>query len=317
MKVHVLDDWHDTLRGLPCFRLLDGHAVTVWTDHQPDPTALAARMRDVEALCLFRERTPVTPTLLDGLPDLRLISLRGTTPHVDLAACAARGVTVSSRPSGGTPPHATAELTLLLLMAAFRDLPAQMAALRAGRWQAGVGQGAHGKRLGLIGFGRIGRAVAGMAEALGMEVWWWGSPEGRARAAAAGATVAPDRAAFFAGSDAVSLHVRLTAATRGMVTAADLAAMPDRAVFANTARAGLVEAGALEAEVAAGRLRAAVDVFPEEPLRDPAHPLLGPGVVATPHVGHVTEEELDLQFADVFGQVQAFAEGAPVHVVAR
>ena len=316
MRVHLLDDWHDTLRGLPCFGRLDGHAVTVWTDHEPDPARLAARMRDAEALCLFRERTPVTAALLDGLPDLRLISLRGATPHVDLAACAARGVTVSARPSGGTPPHATAELTILLIMAAFRDLPAQMDALRAGRWQAGVGQGVHGKRLGLWGFGRIGRAVAAAAEALGMAVWWWGSPEGRARARASGAVVAPDRRAFFEGSDAVSLHVRLTPETRGMVTAADLAAMPDRAILANTARAGLVAEGALEREVARGRLRAAVDVFPHEPMRDPAHPLLGPGAVATPHVGHVTEEELDLQFADVFAQVAAFAKGRPVHRVA-
>ena len=317
MRVHVLDDWHDTLRGLPCFRLLDGHDVTVWTDHEPDPVRLAARLAGAEALCLFRERTAVGEALLAGLPDLRLVSLRGAHPHVDLDACRRHGVTVCSRTGGdGAPNHAAAELTLALMLASLRQIPQQMASLRAGDWQAGVGRTARGRVLGLLGYGRIARAVAGYADALGMEVVCWGSEAGRARAAAEGRRVASDRRAFFAGADVVSLHLRLVPATRGAVGADDLAAMRDGALVVNTARAGLVAPGALEAEVAAGRLRAAVDVFEDEPVRGP-HPLLAaPETVATPHVGFVTEEEFDLQFADVFAQVAAFAEGRPANVVA-
>ena len=316
MKVHILDDWFDTLRGLPCFARLAGHDVTVWTDHEPDVDRLAERLAEAEALVLFRERTPVTRALVERLPRLRLVSQRSVYPHVDVGALTDHGVVLCSNMHSGTPSYAAAELTLALILASFRQIPEQVAAIRAGRWQAGVGRSLRGRRLGLYGYGRIARAVQGYAEALGLEVQWWASEAGRDRARADGAPLAESREAFFATSDIVSLHVRLKPETRGIVTAGDLAAMAPRSLFVNTSRAGLVQPGALEAEIARGRIFAAVDVYETEPLTDPAHPLLThPNVLPTPHIGYVTEDEFELQFADIFDQVVAFAEGQPINVI--
>ena len=317
MKVHILDDWFDTLRGLPCFDLLAGHEVTVWTDHEPDPAALAARLADAEAVVLFRERTKVTRDLLTRLPKLRLISQRGVWPHVDVDACTEAGVLLCSDKGADGANYAAAELTFALILAAMRQLPEQMASAKAGQWQMGVGRTLRGRRLGLYGYGRIGRVVADYARAFGMEVVWWASLSGRDRARAAGETVATSRAAFFAESDVVSLHLRLTPETRWIVTAADLATMGPRSVLVNTSRAGLIAPGALLAGLNAGRPgMAAVDVFDSEPLTDPADPLLAhKNLIATPHIGFVTEDEFDKQFADIFAQVNAYAEGAPIHMV--
>ena len=316
MKVHILDDWFDTLRGLPCFALLEGHDVTVWTDHQPDPAGLANRVADAEALVLFRERTPIGADLLGRLPALKLISQRSVYPHIDVPACTANNVLVCSNMHSDTPSYAAAEMTLALILASYRQIPQQTASIRAGRWQMGVGRTLRGRTLGLYGYGRIGRAVAGYARALGMKVQWWASPEGRARARNDGETVAPNREAFFATSHVVSLHVRLKPATRGIVTARDLAAMATRSLLVNTSRAGLIAPGALEAEIARGRIHTAVDVFETEPLRDVAHPLLThPNVLPTPHLGYVTEDEFDLQFTDIFNQINAYARGAPIHMI--
>ncbi len=316
MKVHILDDWFDTLRGLPCYGLLDGQDVTVWTDHEPDPAKLADRLRDAEALVLFRERTKIGAELLERTPNLRLISQRSVYPHIDVGACTAKGVLLCSNLHSGTPSYAAAEHTLALILASYRQIPDQVASLRSGRWQSGVGRTLRGRTLGLYGYGRIGRAVAEYARAIGMNVQWWSSEEGRTRAAADGEPVATSREAFFSTSDIVSLHVRLKPGTRGIVTVEDLAQMQDRALFVNTSRSGLVAAGALEAEIARRRIFAAVDVFDTEPLTDSAHPLLtNPNVLPTPHIGYVTEDEFDLPFADIFQQVNAFAEGAPIHMI--
>jgi D-3-phosphoglycerate dehydrogenase / 2-oxoglutarate reductase len=316
MRVHILDDWSDTLRGLPSFARLAGHEVTVWTD-PAQGAALAARLQGAEAICLFRERTPITAELLAALPDLRLISGRGVWPHVDVAACTARGVLFCAQKPAEAPNHAAAELTWALVLAAMRDLPAQIASARAGRWQAGVGRTLAGRTIGLYGYGKIGRLVATYARAFGCRVIWWGSDAGRARAAAAGEEVAASRDAFFATPDVISLHLRLTPETAGIVTAADLARMGPRSVLVNTARAGLIAPGALRAALDAGRPgMAALDVFDSEPVTDPADPILShPRVIATPHIGFVTEDEFDLQFADIYDQVNAFAAGRPLHMV--
>lgn len=316
MKVHILDDWFDTLRGLPCFAKLDGHEVTVWTDHEPDPAALAARVREAQALVLFRERTEIGAELLGKLPNLRLISQRSVYPHIDVAACTKNRVLLCSNMHSDTPSYAAAEHTLALILASYRQIPQQVASLRAGTWQSGVGRTLRGRMLGLYGYGRIAGAVADYARAIGMTIQWWGSEEGRARAAEDGETVATSRRAFFATSDIVSLHVRLKPATTGLITAADLAAMQPRALLVNTSRAGLIETGALEAEIARGRIHAAVDVFDREPLTDTVHPLLThPNVLATPHIGYVTEDEFDLQFSDIFDQINAYAAGNPIHMI--
>ena len=316
MKVHILDDWFDTLRELPSFAKLDGYDVTVWTDHEPDLERLAARMEDAEALILFRERTQVGEALLSRLPNLKLISQRSVYPHVDVEACTRHGVLLCSNMHSDTPSYAAAEHTLALMLASYRQIPQQVASIRAGNWQAGVGRTLRGRTLGLYGYGRIGRAVAGYAKAIGMKVQWWGSEAGRARATADGKTVAESREAFFATSDIVSVHVRLKPETRGLVTAADLATMRDGTLFVNTSRSGLVEVDALEREVERGRLFAAVDVFETEPLRDTSHPLLThENVVPTPHIGFVTEDEFDLQFSDIYDQIVAYAEGRPINII--
>ncbi|WP_299369054.1 D-2-hydroxyacid dehydrogenase family protein [uncultured Tateyamaria sp.] len=316
MKVHILDDWFDTLRGLPCFAKLAGHDVTVWTDHEPDPAALAERVADADCLVLFRERTRIGADLLDRLPNLRLISQRSVYPHVDVAACTRNGVMLCSNMHADAPSYAAAEMTLALILAHYRQIPQQAASLRAGDWQMGVGRTLRGRTLGLYGYGRIAGAVATYAAALGLNVQWWASEAGRARAAVDGATLAASRAAFFSTSDIVSLHVRLKPETRGIITAEDLAAMTPRALLVNTSRSGLIAPGVLEAEIAKGSLCAAVDVFDTEPMTDGTDILAThPNVLATPHIGYVTEDEFDLQFSDIFDQVNAYAEGAPIHVI--
>ena len=317
MKVHILDDWFDTLRGLPCYRKLDGHEVTVWTDHCPDPAALADRVQDAEALVLFRERTKITADLLDRLPGLKLISQRSVYPHIDVDACTRNNVLLCSNMHGGAPSYAAAELTLGLMLASYRQIPQQVASVEAGNWMMGVGRTLRGRTLGLYGYGRIAGAVAGYAKALGMKVQWWSSEEGRARAAADGETVADSREAFFATSEVVSLHVRLKPATRGVITAADLAAMQPRALLVNTSRSGLIEPGALEAAVTRDNpIHAAVDVYDSEPMTDTESILVkAPNVITTPHIGYVTEDEFDLQFSDIFDQINAYAAGEPIHMI--
>jgi D-3-phosphoglycerate dehydrogenase len=316
MKVHILDDWFDTLRSLSCFDLLREHDVTVWTDHEPDTARLAKRLADAEAVVLFRERTPIKAELVEALPHLRLISQRSVYPHIDVDACTRNGVLVCSNLHADTPSYAAAELTLALMLASFRQIPEQVASVRAGHWQMGVGRTLRGRMLGLYGYGRIAQAVARYAEAIGMSVQWWGSEEGRKRAVADGARLAASRDAFFGTSDIVSLHVRLKPSTRGIIQACDLATMRPRTLLVNTSRSGLIEKGALEAEIAKGRIYAAIDVFDEEPLRDPRHPLLAhPRVLPTPHIGYVTEDEFDLQFTDIFEQVNAYAARSPIHMV--
>jgi len=317
MRVHILDDWFDTLRHLPSFDLLAGHEVTIWTNHVDDPAELAARLVDAEALILFRERTPITAALLDRLPNLRTICQRSVYPHVDVEACTERGILFCSDMHADTPSIAASELTFALILASARQLTQQIASLRAGNWQLAPGQTLRGRTLGLYGYGRIARQVAGYAETFGMKVVWWASEEGRRRAMEDGRQVAASREAFFATCDIVSVHVRMKPDTRGMITLADLSVMKPSASFINTSRAALVEPGALLAALNAGRPgRAAVDVFDKEPLRDPADPLLNhPNLIATPHIGFVTEDELNEQFADIYALINAYAVGQPIHTV--
>jgi D-3-phosphoglycerate dehydrogenase / 2-oxoglutarate reductase len=317
MKITILDDYFDTVRTLACFNKLAGHEVTVWNDHVQDTDALAGRLKDTECLVLIRERTKIQAPLLERLPKLKLISQRSVYPHIDIDACTRLGVVVSSGQHAGTPSYATAELTWALILAAARQLPQQMAALKAGKWQIGVGTTIRGKTLGIYGYGRIGAAVAGYGKAFGMNVLIWAREESLSRARADGWTTARSKAEFFAGCDVVSLHMRLVPATRNIVTAADLARMKPTAILVNTSRAPLIEQGALAAALRAGRPGyAAVDVFEDEPMRDPAFPLLQfEQVVATPHIGYVTREEYETQFTDIFDQILAYAAGKPSNVV--
>ena len=317
MKVAVLDDYFDTVRTLACFSKLAGHEVKVWNDHLQDTDALAARLAGTEALVLIRERTQIRAPLLERLPRLRLISQRSVYPHLDVDACTRLGVLLCSSQHSGTPSYAAAELTWGLVLAAERAIPQQVAALKAGRWQTGVGNSLRGRRLGIYGYGRIGSAVAGYGKAFGMQVLVWARPDSLAKARADGYEAAASKEALFESCDVVTLHLRLLEATRGIVTAADLARMKADSLIVNTSRAGLIAPGALVAALQAGRPgRAAVDVFEVEPLRDPNDPLLAmDNVVATPHIGYVTREEYELQFTDIFDQIVAYAAGRPINVV--
>ncbi len=317
MKVTILDDYHDTVRTLACFRRLNSHDVTIWTDHVQDTDALAARLADTEALVLIRERTQIRTPLLERLPRLRLISQRSVYPHIDVDTCTRLGIVVSSSMHSDTPSFATAELTWGLILAAMRQIPQQMASLKAGTWQIGVGTTLRGKTLGIYGYGRIGGAVAGYGKAFGMNVMVLAREATLLKARADGYGTAPSKAAFFEECDVISLHMRLVDATRGIVTSQDLARMKPTALLVNTSRAQLIAPGALVAALQAGRPgMAAVDVFEQEPVRDTAHPLLSmANVVCTPHLGYVSREEYELAFTDIFEQINAYAAGKPVNVV--
>ncbi len=317
MKVAILDDYFDTLRTLPCFAKLRGHDVTVWNDHVEDTDGLAERLRDVEVLVLFRERTRIQAPLLERLPKLRLISQRSVYPHIDIDACTRLGVIVSSSQHPGTASTAAAEFTWALVMAAARSLPQQVAALKEGRWQTAVGTTLRGKTLGIYGYGRIGSVVAGYGRAFGMSVLAWSSEKTLERARRDGCAAAASKAAFFETCDVISLHLRLVPATQGIVAAADLARMKPTAILVNTSRAPLIAPGALAEALKAGRPGfAAVDVFEEEPVADPSHPLLtANNAICTPHIGYVTREEYEVQFSDIFDQIVAYAAGTPTNVV--
>jgi D-3-phosphoglycerate dehydrogenase / 2-oxoglutarate reductase len=317
VRVSILDDYCDTLRTLDCFGKLDGHDVTVWTDHTDDVDVLVERLRDTEALVLIRERTAIGAPLLERLPNLKLISQRSVYPHIDIDACTRLGVLVCSDLHSSSPSYATAELTWALVLAGMRQLPQQVAAMKAGSWQTMVGQSVLFKTLGIYGYGRIGKVVAGYGRAFGMQVVVWAREESRARAVADGYDVAAGKAEFFASCDVVTLHMRLVDATRGIVTAEDLARMKPSALLVNTSRAGLIAPGALVAALQRGRPGfAAVDVYEQEPVTDPSHPLLTlDNVICTPHIGYVTRDEWELQFRDVFDQINAYVAGTPTNVV--
>lgn len=317
MKVHMLDDWFDTLRTLSSYERLAAHDVTIWNDHEQNTDILAERLAEAEALVLFRERTKITAELLEKLPNLKLISQRSVYPHVDVQACTDNRVLLCSNMHSDTPSIAAAELTFALLLASARQIPQQMASLQQGNWQMGVGQSVVGRTLGLYGYGRIAKQVAGYASAFGMQVKWWASENGRQKALEEGAVVADSREQFFTDSDFVSVHVRLKPATRAIITAEDLSMMKPSATFINTSRSGLLAAGAVEQALQTGRPgRFALDVFDTEPLTDSNDPVINhPSVISTPHIGYVTEDELNMQFADIYDQINAYAANSPIHMI--
>lgn len=314
MKIVIPDDYQDCIRHLDCFAKLAQHEVVIHNDSSTDEDLLVRRFGDAEALVLIRERTRITPALLDRLPKLKIISQTGrVSNHLRVADCTARGIAVAE---GQGDPGPTAELTWALIMGAMRHLPQEVARLKAGMWQGSIGRQLRGRTLGVWSYGRIGKMVAGYGRAFGMQVWVWGRETSLAAAHADGFPAAPSRQAFFAQSDVLSLHVRLNAETRAMVTAADLAAMRGDALFVNTSRAELVAPGALAAALRAGRPGlAAVDVFEEEPVLAAHHPLLAlPNAICTPHLGYVERDNYELYFGSAFDNLLAYAAGRAVNL---
>jgi D-3-phosphoglycerate dehydrogenase len=317
MRVAILDDYFDTLRTLDCFERLGGHDVTIYNDHVQDVDQLADRLAGMDALVLIRERTQIRADLLERLTRLKLISQRSVYPHIDIDACTRLGVVVSSDMHAGSPSYATAELTWALILSAMRDIPRQVGSMQAGNWQSGVGRSIRGKTLGVYGYGRIGRVVADYGRVFGMAVVFWASEASRDQARADGHAVADSRQAFFSTSDILSLHMRLAPTTRGIVTLSDLDRMKPESLLVNTSRAGLIAPGALVESLENGRPgMAALDVYDQEPMVDPDSPLLRmDNVMCTPHIGYVTRDEWEIQFADIFDQVNALAAGSPTNVV--
>lgn len=308
MNIVIPDDYQHATAQLDCRAKLAGHALTVLGDLAKDPLADAA-LAEAEALVLIRERTQVDDAFLKHTPKLRLISQTGKIArHIDLDACTRAGVAVVE---GVGSPIAPAELTWTLIMAARRQLVQASNDLHAGKWQTTIGTALHGRTLGVWGYGKIGRMVASYGRAFGMKVQVWGRDASRAAAAADGYLSAESKAAFFETSDVLTLHLRLVAETTGIVTAEDLARMRPDALLVNTSRAELIEAGALETALKAGRPGfAAVDVFEQEPLYDPAHPLLQlSNVLCTPHLGYVERGGYELYLGTAFDNVLRFEAG--------
>lgn len=315
MHIVIPDDYQDAVRRLDCFAKLRAHEVTVFHDTVKDRSTLEQRFRDADALVLIRERTAIDDELLSQLPRLKLISQTGKgTSHIDVEACTRRGVSVAV---GTGSPYAPAELTWALVLAAMRRVPQEVSHLRGGGWQHRLGTTVRGRTLGIFGYGKIGSLVAGYGRAFGMNVLVWGREGSQSRARRDDYDIAESQRALFAESDVLSLHVRLDDATRGIVTAADLARMKPDALIVNTSRAELIERGALEAALHAGRPGfAAVDVYEEEPILGAQHPLLAmDNVVCTPHLGYVEKDSYELYFGQAFDNVLAFAEGKATNLV--
>ncbi|QYF95381.1 D-2-hydroxyacid dehydrogenase family protein [Massilia sp. PAMC28688] len=322
MKIAVIDDFQDAVRQLDCFQLLHGHEVKVFTNSARGAGQLAIRLAPFDALVLIRERTALSRQVLARLPNLRLISQTGkVSGHIDVSAATERGIAIAE---GIGSPVAPAELTWALIMAASRRLVPYANNFRDGLWQTasinpvlnGVGRSLRGRTLAIWGYGNIGRLVAGYGRAFGMRVLVWGSAAGRAAAESDGYEAAASREALFGEADVLSLHLRLGDATRAIVTAQDLARMKHDALLVNTSRAELLQEGALEAALRAGRPgMAAIDVYESEPAA-PDHPLLKiPTVLATPHLGYVEQDSYETYFRAAFENIVNYAAGKPTGIL--
>ncbi len=326
MNVIILDDYQDAVRKLRCASRLEPYNAKVHTNTVKGIGQLSVRLRDADILVTIRERTHFPRALLEKLPKLKLISQTGRVgPHIDVETCTRLGIAVAETQGS---PVAPAELTWTLVMAAMRRLPQYISMLKHGGWQQSglkaasmppnfcLGTSLKGRTLGIWGYGKIGQLVAGYGRAFGMHVLVWGSDASRAKAAGDGCFAADSREALFESSDVLSLHLRLVPATRGIVTAADLARMRPTSLFVNTSRAELVEEGALVAGLNRGRPgMAAVDVFESEPILQ-GHPLLRlENAVCTPHIGYVELDTYEQYFGAAFDNVVNFIKQQPTNIV--
>jgi D-3-phosphoglycerate dehydrogenase / 2-oxoglutarate reductase len=314
--IAIPDDYHGLVPRLDCYSRLAGHEIRVLRDAAPPLSALVRNLRDAEIIVPIRERTRFTRELIAQLPNLRHIAQTGrSTHHIDLAACTERGITVSAGTHAS--PHTVAEHTWALIFTAARRIPEETALMKRGAWRTSFSLGLRGKTLGVYGLGKIGLLVAAPAPEFGMRVLVWGREASCAAARKAGYDVAAGKAELFERSDVLCLLVRLTGATRGIVTAADLARMKPRSILVNTARAELIAPGALEDGLKRGRPGfAAVDVYENEPVLNGDHPLLRlDNAICTPHTAWLESHTYELYFGEAFDNLLAFVKGAPVNIV--
>jgi D-3-phosphoglycerate dehydrogenase len=326
MNIVILDDYQDVVRKLECAIKLEAYQAKVYTNTVRGLGQLSVRLKDADVIVLIRERTPINRQLIEKLPKLKLISQTGKAGgHLDVQACTERGVAVAE---GSGSPTAAAELTWALVMAAMRRLPQYIGNLKHGAWQQsglkagsmppnfGIGSVLSGKTLGIWGFGEIGQMIANYGKAFDMQVVIWGSESSRQLAVKKGFRVAQSREEFFGESDVLSLHLRLNDATRGIVTAADLALMKPTSLLVNTSRAELIEPDALISGLNRGRPgMAAIDVFETEPILQ-GHALLRlENCICTPHIGYVEKNSYEMYFGAAFDNVINFIKGTPTNII--
>ncbi len=316
MKIAVIDDYQNAFRTLAAAARLKEHEIVTFQDGIKDTAKLAGRLKDFDALILTQQRTPFPRALAEKLPKLKLISQTGrNTNHVDIEACTELGIVVAA--AGAGLPNPTAELTWALILASLRNIPQEVQKLKDGVWQTTVGTGLKDKTLGIYAYGRIGSVVAQVGRAFGMQVVCWGREGSLGKAKEAGFGVAASREAFFADADVLSLHIPLNQETRGIVKRADLDLMKPTALIVNTSRAPLIESGALEGALKAGRPGfGAIDVYEDEPVLGGNHPLLGmANVVCTPHLGYVERGTYENYFGSAVDNILGYVAGRPVNVM--
>ncbi|MGO4289827.1 D-2-hydroxyacid dehydrogenase family protein [Chitinophaga sp. RAB17] len=314
MKIAIPDDYQNIIRSLDCFKLLASQDVIILHQTEKDPALLAEKLKDADILVLTRERTKINEALLEKLPHLKLISQTGKiAAHLDLAACTKYKVAVAE---GIGSPVAPAELTWILIMNTLRQIPAAIEGMKNGRWQINIGSTVHGKTIGIWGYGKIGKMIAGYAKAFGARVLVWGSDTSRENAVKDGYEKAATREDFFQNADVITLHLRLNDSTTGIVKETDLSLMKPTAVLINTSRAELIEKGALLKCLKKGRPGfAGIDVYEEEPVYDTAFEWLHmPNVVCTPHLGYVEKDSYELYFGKAFENVMSFINGHPINI---
>jgi D-3-phosphoglycerate dehydrogenase len=326
MNIVILDDYQDAVRKLRCASKLEAYPAKVYTNTVKGIGQLSVRLRDADVIVLIRERTHMTRLLLEKLPRLRMIAQTGRVgSHVDVQACTERGIAVAE---GVGSPVAPAELTWALIMAAMRRLPQYISTLKHGGWQQsglksgsmpanfGLGVVLRGRTLGIWGYGKVGQLVAGYGKAFGMQVVVWGSQSAREQAVSDGMQAATSREELFAQSDVLSLHLRLSDETAGIVTLEDLGRMKPTSLLVNTSRAELIAPDALIAALNRGKPgMAAVDVFESEPILQ-GHALLRlENCICTPHIGYVELDSYEMYFGAAFDNVVNFIQGTPTNVV--
>jgi D-3-phosphoglycerate dehydrogenase len=301
---------------LECFGKLAGHDVSVLRDVAPSFETLVEKLRDAEIIVAVRERTDFTRALIEQLPKLKLISQTGRSAHsVDLKACTDHGIAVCA--GSYASPYTVAEHTWALIFACVRRVAEDAALMKKGLWRESFSTSLRGKTLGVYGLGKIGEPVAATGASFGMRVLCYARDATTARAQALGYEAANSRQQFFKEADVLSVNLRMSDATRGIITAADLACMKPTALIVNTARAELFAPGVLVEALQKGRPGfAATDVYENEPVQNGDHPLLKlPNAICTPHSAWLEPTTYELYFGEAFEQAAAYAAGKPVKLL--
>lgn len=314
MKITILDDYQHVVETLHCFDLLKGQDVEILHDTEKDPARLASLIADTEILVLTRERTEITDELLSKLPKLKLISQTGKiSNHLNLDLCTRHHIAVAE---GVGSPVAPAELTWALMMNAVRQIPQAIEAMKQGKWQINIGTTVYGKTIGIWGYGKIGQKIAQYAKVFGARVLVWGSENSRKKAVEDGFEQSETKEYFFKNADIITLHLRLTDHTSGIVKEADLLNMKENSVLINTARAELIEKGALLQVLKGGKnIFVGVDVYEDEPVYDTNFELLNmQNVICTPHLGYVEKSGYELYFRKAFENLINYINGNPSNI---